>query len=272
MTTVFLVELYGQTSNNFFQHVFFDSFCRENNIKFVNPWLRKYYGDYPNLNEYKRSKLIDYLTLKLLKKGLRKGWIKVEEFDDISKSHAYYDRMKRPGYICCKGWFFRDNKLVEKYRSVYQHLFAPDIDHGDLEKKYLARHREEQIIIGVHIRRGDYKEWRDGIYYFDDNVYVNKINELLNVLGKDCKIIIFTNDEAFDVNLYKEQFRYILLSDNSVKTDHYLMSKCDYIIGPPSTFSMWAGYIGNVPYYHIKDPKTALTLDGFLNSDWAEVF
>jgi hypothetical protein len=33
--------------------------------------------------------------------------------------------------------------------------------------------------------------------------------------------------------------------------DLYALASCDYIIGPPSTFSQWASFYGNVPRYMV---------------------
>jgi hypothetical protein len=44
-----LTEPYGQTSNQFFQHVHLDSFCWDNGLCFYNNFLSAYYHDYPNL-------------------------------------------------------------------------------------------------------------------------------------------------------------------------------------------------------------------------------
>lgn len=52
-------------------------------------------------------------------------------------------------------------------------------------------------------------------------------------------------------------------STNEWYIDHFLMSKCDYLIGPPSTFTMWASYIGKVKYYHIENDSGEIRLSDF---------
>lgn len=41
------------------------------------------------------------------------------------------------------------------------------------------------------------------------------------------------------------------------------MSQCDYLIGPPSTFTGWASYIGNVPLKYIESKNIDFTLEDF---------
>ena len=37
--------------------------------------------------------------------------------------------------------------------------------------------------------------------------------------------------------------------------DLYALARCDYLIGPPSTFSAWASFYGKVPLYFIEDVR-----------------
>lgn len=41
------------------------------------------------------------------------------------------------------------------------------------------------------------------------------------------------------------------------------MSKCDYLNGPPSTFTLWASYMGRVKYYQIKDNTGNIYINDF---------
>ena len=46
--------------------------------------------------------------------------------------------------------------------------------------------------------------------------------------------------------------------------DLYCLSKCDYLFGPPSTYSMWASFTGLVPYAVLDHPEQKLLLTDFL--------
>lgn len=268
MKTVFLTKMSGKTSNHFFQHVFFDSFCREHNIVFVNLLFHRYYPDYPNLNTNNRNKFKDRLLRSSIWFRRKLKGIEIQNFDDLSQLESYKNFILDNEKTYCRGWFFRNYELTEKYRSLYQHLFDPDVNKEDLNKKYLVRSDADQVIFGVHIRRGDYKEHLNGIYYFEDDVYIKKIQEFVDSLNRGYKIIIFTNDQDLNLEAYKQQFTNVVLSNNPVKEDHYLMSQCDYIMGPESTFSMWASYMGDKPFFHITDPETKVTLDKFRVFKW----
>ena len=46
-------------------------------------------------------------------------------------------------------------------------------------------------------------------------------------------------------------------------TDLYALSKCDYIIGPPSSYSQWASFIGDVPLCPLLDSNMDISMDSF---------
>ena len=52
--------------------------------------------------------------------------------------------------------------------------------------------------------------------------------------------------------------------DTGRSTDHpvedmYAMAGCDYIVGPLSTYSMWASFYGRVPLCHLHRPDQPIT-------------
>jgi len=53
-------------------------------------------------------------------------------------------------------------------------------------------------------------------------------------------------------------------SDHPVE-DLYALAGCDYIIGPISTYSMWASFYGRVPLLHLHRPDQPIgSLDDFM--------
>lgn len=45
--------------------------------------------------------------------------------------------------------------------------------------------------------------------------------------------------------------------------DLYALAGCDFLLGPPSTFTIWASFYGTVPLCHVYDPAAALTPESF---------
>jgi hypothetical protein len=82
---------------------------------------------------------------------------------------------------------------------------------------------------------------------------------LANVNGKKTQFIVFSN-ESLRLNPSEN----VLLSKSPWYVDQTVMSLCDYLIGPPSTFTMWASYLGEAVYYQIKDDSGTIKLNDFV--------
>jgi hypothetical protein len=259
---VILLTPYGQRSNNLFQHVHIDSFCRENGIYFYNKFIQNMVLDYPNIG--KKNKIIEMaIDMKIPQILNRIRIIKYIDFVDESKNEVHKRILLNSKIVSCDGWLFRSNDTVRKYRNVYKHVFKPNVDEEYLFESFLKKQDSNKKLVGVHIRRGDYKEFENGRYFYNDNVYIDKLQQIIQLLGEGCKVIVFSNDAALNYTLYRDHLKDVVFSKESAVADHYLMSKCDYLIGPPSTFTMWASYIGEVPLYHIEQANDAVVMDSF---------
>ena len=45
--------------------------------------------------------------------------------------------------------------------------------------------------------------------------------------------------------------------------DLYCLAKCDYLMGPNSTYTSWASIYGNVPLCHLQEREQVLQLSDF---------
>jgi hypothetical protein len=43
----------------------------------------------------------------------------------------------------------------------------------------------------------------------------------------------------------------------------YAFAECDYIFGPPSTYTMWASFYGNKPLYMMESASAEFSTDEF---------
>ena len=109
------------------------------------------------------------------------------------------------------------------------------------------------IRLGVHIRRGDYAVWKDVIYCYEDAVYADFIGKFSALMPeKEIDVFLSTNDPQVSTGKFQELLsntkgiRLHLLGGNAVE-DLFMLSECDYIIGPPSTYSLVAALYRNIP-------------------------
>lgn len=158
---------------------------------------------------------------------------------------------KRLKGICCiDGWEHRsDLSFINEERAKLLDLFMPREDIISHVDEYFSNY--DGVTVGVHIRRGDYKEHLDGRYFFDDETYLSVIQDIKNQIIKkginNVRFLICSNEPFIMRNDVANMFQIEPLFSSDCMTDLYGLSRCDYIIGPPSTFSQWASFMGNTP-------------------------
>ena len=88
-----------------------------------------------------------------------------------------------------------------------------------------------------------------------------QINELLEPTNKQVRFLICTN-ETFDPVIFKG-LNILYQQGNDILVDLYGLSCCDYLMGPPSTFSQWASFYGKVPLKLLYSPNETFSLQDF---------
>lgn len=159
------------------------------------------------------------------------------------------------------------------YESICRHYdyvkqcfeFSPDVSIGVKNKiaEYKLRY---DAIIGVHVRRGDYKQWLGGKFYFNDNVYTAACVRAACVLGLNFSrtLFIICSNEEIERRNYALAHCEKSFGRNAIE-DLCILSNCDYIISTQSTFSGWASYYGRVPAFRIRPESLApVSRDDFL--------
>ena len=242
MKIIIVLEKYGGFANRLFQSLHYHAFAIEKKILFFNPSMlgilkfdNKFFYFLDNLNNL-FLKLVAKVTFYLLKKNN----------NQISFGKKSYIRFVR-------GWDFRVTKLTQKYyeklKEIYQFKSNKEFICADKIKDYLKLRKKDKFLVAIHIRRGDYKKWNDGEFFFDDKFYKKAINKLRNKL-------ISENKDPYIIGISDEKINHKIGFDNiyegSWKDDQMILQCCDLILGPPSTFTLWASYISRIPLIQFK--------------------
>lgn len=185
-----------------------------------------------------------------------------------SFKHSEYDmealeqKMLRHRHIVVSGWFARWYDLFLKYRDEICELFTIDeqyttpvkVKMQEAENASAPTTSQPKLRLGVHLRRGDYAQWLDGKYFYDDEVYARHINRFAELHeGQEIHVYLSTNDagvteEHFQQLCPKAQVHHL---QGSAPEDLFMLSECDYLIGPPSTFSLVAAMYRDLPLYRM---------------------
>lgn len=254
MKIIIILEKYGGFCNRLFQSLHYHAYAIDKQLIFLNPsiiGILKFDNYFFNVFD----KIKNYI-LKLISKIISI----LNTKDDI---HILFGK---ENYIrIVRGWNFRDYDLTckhhEKLKNIYKFCDKNLTKNSLYLKNYLNKKKTSgKLLIGLHIRRGDYKLWNDGKYFFKDNFYkevINKVKIEYKTKGQD-PFIIAVSDEKIDPKL---GFHYNV--NGSWIEDQVALQNCDLLIGPPSTFTMWASYISEIPLATLTKDKI-FNLDDFM--------
>lgn len=132
----------------------------------------------------------------------------------------------------------------EMYFSAHKELIRDTILNGlSLHVSHLDLHRmfEENRIISVHIRRGDYLQLKETFGLLDRGYYTRALEYAANTL-KECKIVVFSDS----ISLAREIVPYadlFIAAEVSDLESMNLMRKSTILVGANSSFSWWSGYL-----------------------------
>ena len=256
------------------KHIFFDDYypffseSLDRNQLPIRFWCKK-----PTILAKIFQKTIFYFTRVLLKLNIRKlpffelfiyeNWEQDATIIDLNDKQ-YLQKVKSK-IVFVSAWLVRDTANFGKHKKLLTDTWKPNEHFRRTIDNYYEKYKQgHDVLIGVHIRGGDYKIFEGGKWYYTAEQYYLKMQELASLKrfeGKKIGFVICTNEK--DISLQdQENFSVFNEARHSVE-DLYLLAKCDYIIGPPSTFSMWASFYGNVPLHMIKEIDPVLTDESF---------
>jgi len=112
-------------------------------------------------------------------------------------------------------------------------------------KHKIDKRDEVSVTVGLHIRRTDYKNAVNGQFYFSLDRYFQWTKQILLAFERfNCKVIICT--DCYDELLAREDFaslEAVNIRPKGLYEDFRALVDCDYIVGPPSTFSVCAALV-----------------------------
>lgn len=162
------------------------------------------------------------------------------------------------------------SKFRVKHLNKIKLVFKPDDSIIFEVEKIFAKNREHySLIIGIHIRHGDYRTFNNGKYFYTLDEYKIIMQKIKGLFPKNKITFLIASNGTIDNSIFAH-FNYFIIPTISTVKDLYGLSKCDYIIGPPSTFSGWASLYGNVPIHFIENTQDNFTVNSFkpINEIW----
>ena len=255
----------GWMCNNILQYAHFYAWGREHgretmSMRFAHKFQHFHICDTPHHNFWR------YVVGKY---AAAWGLIPTLEFREAGADTARQEQeMLRHKHIAVVGWEARWYDLFLKYKQEILQLFAFKKSVAKACEKILAETPQGSCRLGVHVRRGDYATWYGGRYFYSDEQFVSLIRQFL-VLHPEAVVYICGNDPSLNKDLYRKALAdtRVVFPEGNAAEDLYVLSECDYLIGPPSTFSLTASMYHDTPLYWIKDAGVPLTDASFGHFD-----
>lgn len=211
----------------------------------------------------------NFLTYTIAKYAAKWGFIPTLAFNEPGMSTAETEPvMLSKKHVAVVGWEARWYDLFLKYKSEIIGLFAFKPSVVKACEPVLAEATNDSCRLGVHIRRGDYAIWYDGKYFFTDEVFLRLIKEFI-ALHPNTTVYICGNDPSLEKARYQKELEgtKVVFPKGNAAEDLYVLSECNYLIGPPSTFSLTASMYHDTPLYWIKNSEAPLTESSFGHFD-----
>jgi hypothetical protein len=160
--------------------------------------------------------------------------------------------------VLAHGWPFRvPTDWIQRHAGKIRDYFRPIEEYARASREAVDRlRRDADIVVGVHIRQGDYRTWHGGKYFFPASLYAGWMQELAAQFP-DRKVAFFVcSDEPRTADEFPGLS--VGLGAGSPVGDLYALAGCDYIFGPQSTFTQWASFYGNKPLFLLNDANARL--------------
>ena len=194
-------------------------------------------------------------------------------FDQIDnlEDPAFVDRARDARYLVCAGWEYGCWSWLERHAGDVRSQLAPLPVYCDPAAAFIAELRKRyDVLIGLFARRGDYRTFFEGRFYFAWSDYRRWIREILDLHPGRRVAIVAASDDPIPM----EEFRglpVIPTSGSVNRGGHWMesfleLAQCDLILSPPSTFAACAAFYGDIPWWPLRSSGQTLRTDQMLAS------
>lgn len=187
---------------------------------------------------------------------LKKGWGWYKHLTWKVTHNRVWDDVFR-FFGCTKGWQTRtDTRYLRQTLPELKRIFRPREAIMQRAEALLAEMRQtSDMVVGVHIRRGDYATWQNGRFFFELEDYHQMMLRVQQLYSGRRVAFFISSNEEFPSEVFEGCVcrRFDGNEPSGAVLDLYTLSLCDRIMGPVSSFSRWASFIGEVPLCFIEE-------------------
>lgn len=253
----------GQMCNNILQYAHVFAWARENNRSCMSMRFAYKYQFFHICN----SRYHNFLMYLIGKYGGKTHILPTIHYDLTQSGKEEKERfVLSHNNVIIEGWGLRYYDLFIKHIAEIRSLFRfkPEIESKVHE---MINGDNATLRIGVHVRRGDYKTFMNGRFYFDDKAFLHYIKETIRLFGNQENTVVYVcgNDPNLNRKLYTDALGGITVKfpSGNPGEDLCLLSHCNYLIGPASSFSLIATMYNKAKLCWMSKPNISLRADDF---------
>jgi hypothetical protein len=193
------------------------------------------------------------------------GWNNYKGLTWKVTHNKHWDRVFRfLGFT--KGWQTRtDTRYLMQTLPELQRIFRPADSIAEKSQTLINdMRRTADIVVGVHIRRGDYATWNDGRFFYELADYHRFMLRVQQLYAGQRVAFFISSNEDFTLDQFTGcNCRRFGRELSGAVLDLHTLSCCDRIIGPFSSYSRWASFIGQVPLCFLECRDQSFTPESF---------
>ena len=177
-------------------------------------------------------------------------------------SEAFLRAVRDHRVLFVQDWFFRNTDNCVRHREAICSFFTPWDHHlSRARASVAAARRPGGLVVGLHIRRGDYDRFKDGRFFYPYERYRQAAVSTRDALAPAAVSFLVCSDEPVPSGALAGLD--VHHGPGHEVEDLYALAHCDRILGPPSTFNRWASYWGDVPLLVIDAEERAVSAGDF---------
>jgi hypothetical protein len=213
-----------------------------------------------------RLNRVGYEAAKLLHRlpGSGVGWAKAADV-------LHYDldelltRAEHRGWrvVFTQNYHFRQHAWVARHAARIKPRFVPVEPHrGSAEARVAEARTRGAVLVGVHIRHGDYRHHLGGKFFYHVPQYVALMRQLVALHAPRAVSFLVCSNAQHQADDFADLT--VTPGPSHLASDLHALSLCDVIVGPPSSFSAWAAFAGGARHHMVEDPARPLALSDFV--------
>jgi len=207
---------------------------------------------------------LTYLASKVVPRSPWHTFIRWRGTEPYDLNDPAFVAQARSKTVLVFGWAFRDAPHLAEHADTVRAFFTPDTAVLDTVRRLTDPCRSGgDVLVGVHLRRGDYRRFKQGRYFYEPGVYADQMAQtarLFATAGQRVRFLVCSNESVVATDFPGLE---IVRSPGGMVEDLYALSRCTCLIGPPSTFSLWASFYGRTPLCWMRTADQTMTRAAF---------